>query len=153
VGLDGRDLWVWKFRSMSPGADQVQETLMDARGADPLLFKLRDDPRVTPVGRLLRRYSVDELPQLFNVLAGQMSLVGPRPQVAAEVAQYSHTMHHRLRVRPGITGLWQVSGRSDLTPEEAARLDLYYVENWSMAGDLMILARTVRAVLRHDGAY
>jgi exopolysaccharide biosynthesis polyprenyl glycosylphosphotransferase len=153
VGLDGRELWVWKFRSMRPGADQVQDALMDDLGADPLLFKVRDDPRVTPVGRLLRRYSVDELPQLLNVLAGQMSLVGPRPQVAAEVAQYSHTMHRRLRVRPGITGLWQVSGRSDLTPEEAARLDLYYVENWSMAGDLMILARTVRAVLRHDGAY
>lgn len=153
VGLDGRELWVWKFRTMRQGADQAQDALIAGLGADPLLFKLRDDPRVTSVGRFLRRYSIDELPQLLNVLAGQMSLVGPRPQVAAEVAQYTQAMYRRLRVRPGLTGLWQVSGRSDLTPDEAARLDLYYVENWSMAGDLMILARTVRAVLRHDGAY
>ncbi len=153
IGLNGQEFGVWKFRSMSVDADRAHASLLDAHGADALLFKLADDPRITRVGGFLRKYSVDELPQLLNVLAGQMSLVGPRPQVEAEVASYNHSMHRRLLVRPGMTGLWQVSGRSDLTSDESARLDLYYVENWSMAGDLMILARTIRAVLRHDGAY
>jgi exopolysaccharide biosynthesis polyprenyl glycosylphosphotransferase len=153
IGLNGREFGVWKFRSMVAGADRGHAALVDQSGAGALLFKLADDPRVTTVGRFIRRYSLDELPQLLNVVAGQMSLVGPRPQVAAEVAAYAPTMHRRLLVRPGITGLWQVSGRSNLTADEAARLDLYYVENWSMAADLMILARTIRAVLRHDGAY
>lgn len=153
IGLNGQEFGVWKFRSMSVDADRAHAALLDSHGADALLFKLTDDPRVTRVGSYLRRYSLDELPQLLNVLAGQMSLVGPRPQVAAEVASYTDSMHHRLKVRPGLTGLWQVSGRSNLSQPESARLDLYYVENWTMAGDLAILARTVRAVLKHEGAY
>ncbi|KRA37432.1 MULTISPECIES: sugar transferase [unclassified Nocardioides] len=153
IGLNGQEFGVWKFRSMSVDADRAHGSLLDAHGADALLFKLADDPRITRVGSFLRRYSLDELPQLLNVLAGQMSLVGPRPQVAAEVASYTDSMHHRLKVRPGLTGLWQVSGRSNLSQPESARLDLYYVENWTMAGDLAILARTVRAVLKHEGAY
>lgn len=153
IGLNGQEFGVWKFRSMVTDAHDVHADLLDKHRRDALLFKLADDPRITRVGGFLRKYSVDELPQLLNVLAGQMSLVGPRPQVEAEVASYNHSMHRRLLVRPGMTGLWQVSGRSDLTSDESARLDLYYVENWSMAGDLMILARTIRAVLRHDGAY
>ena len=108
---------------------------------------------MTRVGAFIRRYSLDELPQLLNVLRGDMSLVGPRPQVADEVALYDDSAHRRLLVRPGMTGLWQVSGRSDLTLQESMRLDLYYVDNWSMIGDLVILAKTLRAVLRHDGAY
>lgn len=153
IGLNGQEFGVWKFRSMSVGADRAHALLLDGHGADALLFKLAHDPRVTRVGSFLRRYSLDELPQLLNVLAGQMSLVGPRPQVAAEVASYTDSMYHRLKVRPGLTGLWQVSGRSNLSQPESARLDLYYVENWTMAGDLTILARTVRAVLKHEGAY
>lgn len=153
IGLNGREFGVWKFRSMVPDADCIQDALLAEHDAGVLLFKVKNDPRVTRVGSFIRRYSLDELPQLFNVLSGQMSLVGPRPQVAEEVAAYDNSAHRRLLVRPGITGLWQVSGRSDLTWEESVRLDLYYVENWSMAGDLVILAKTVRAVLRHDGAY
>jgi len=153
IGLGGEEFDLWKFRSMVLDADAHHAALVDRSGGDPLLFKLRDDPRVTPVGRVLRRWSLDELPQLVNVVAGQMSLVGPRPQVAAEVACYSPAMRRRLRVRPGMTGLWQVSGRSDLTAEEAERLDVSYVENWSMAADLTILARTARAVIRGGGAF
>lgn len=153
IGLNGHEFGVWKFRSMAVDAEREHADLLDEHSCDALLFKLANDPRVTRVGGFLRRYSLDELPQLLNVLAGQMSLVGPRPQVAAEVASYNRSMHRRLLVRPGMTGLWQVSGRSDLSSSESARLDLYYVENWTMAGDLMILARTIRAVLRHDGAY
>ena len=152
VGVSGREFTLWKFRSMVADAGEQHAALVESHGG-PLLFKLRSDPRATRVGAFIRRYSLDELPQLFNVLAGTMSLVGPRPQVAAEVAQYDDAAHRRLLVRPGITGLWQVSGRSDLTWDEAVRLDLYYVDNWSMAGDLVILLRTLRAVLRHDGAY
>ena len=121
-------------------------------GAGPL-FKMRRDPRITRVGHLLRRYSLDELPQLFNVLAGSMSLVGPRPPLPAEVAGYSTEVHRRLHVRPGLTGLWQVSGRSNLSWEESVRLDLRYVENWSLALDALILWKTVGAVLKGDGAY
>ena len=114
---------------------------------------MKDDPRITPPGRWLRRFSIDELPQLFNVFRGHMSLVGPRPQVAAEVAMYDDAMRRRLHVRPGMTGLWQVSGRNDLTIEEAIRLDLYYVDNWSLAQDLSILVRTLGAVIGARGAY
>ncbi len=114
---------------------------------------MADDPRVTAPGRWLRRYSIDELPQLVNVLRGDMSLVGPRPPLPHEVAQYDTAMARRLRVRPGMTGLWQVSGRSNLSWSEAIRLDLYYVDNWSMLQDLSILARTLTAVLRSHGAY
>ena len=153
VGAHGSEFDVWKFRSMVTEASDQHNEMIAAIGTTALLFKVKDDPRVTRVGRFIRRYSLDELPQLVNVLLGQMSLVGPRPQVAAEVAGYDETAHRRLLVRPGITGLWQVSGRSDLTWEEAVRLDLSYVDNWSMTSDIVILARTVRAVLRHDGAY
>ena len=114
---------------------------------------MRDDPRVTRVGRWIRRLSIDELPQLINVLRGEMSLVGPRPPLRGEVATYTETVHRRMLVKPGITGLWQVSGRSDLPWDEAVRLDLYYVENWSLIQDLVILWRTFRPVLRGTGAY
>lgn len=150
VGVDGAVFNLWKFRSMVNDAAAHHDEL---RGTLPaLLFKLHQDPRVTRVGRQLRRYSLDELPQLVNVLRGEMSLVGPRPQVPAEVAEYDDDTFRRLRVRPGMTGLWQVSGRSTLSVEESVRLDLMYVDNWSMAGDVVILARTIAAVVRHDGA-
>lgn len=136
-----------KFRSMRVGADRELAGLLEAQGtAETPLFKIKDDPRITPVGRFIRRYSLDELPQIFDVLGGAMSLVGPRPQIAAEVALYSGAARRRLLARPGITGLWQVSGRSSLEWEDALRLDLYYVENWSLAGDLVILTKTAKAV-------
>ncbi|MFC8682672.1 sugar transferase [Microbacterium ureisolvens] len=148
IGRNGVPFSMLKFRSMTAGADSQLSTLLATQGAgDAPLFKIRDDPRVTPVGRVLRKYSLDELPQLVNVLDGSMSLVGPRPQVAAEVALYSDAAKRRLLARPGITGLWQVSGRSSTTWEEAVKLDLYYVENWTLAGDALILAKTVGAVL------
>lgn len=148
IGRKGQPFAMLKFRSMRTGADKELQALLQAQGtAQQPLFKVRDDPRITPVGRVLRKYSLDELPQLFNVLDGSMSLVGPRPQIAAEVALYSDAHRRRLLVRPGITGLWQVSGRSSLTWEQAVRLDLYYVENWSFLGDLLILFKTVKAVL------
>ena len=154
IGLNGTPFKMWKFRSMVVGADDHLRSLLDAQGtSDRPLFKIADDPRITPVGKFIRRYSLDELPQFFNVLAGSMSLVGPRPQVAAEVALYEGGAHRRLFMRPGISGLWQVSGRSDLDWDDAIRLDLYYVENWSLTGDLVILWRTLRAVLAKDGAY
>jgi lipopolysaccharide/colanic/teichoic acid biosynthesis glycosyltransferase len=117
------------------------------------LFKLRDDPRITKVGAKLRKYSLDELPQLINVLRGQMSLVGPRPPLASEVETYANHVRRRLLVKPGMTGLWQINGRSDLSWDESVRFDLYYVENWSVMSDLMILLRTGRAVLHASGAY
>ena len=155
VGVDGETFTLWKLRSMYVDADARRDELI-ARGegdGDGVLFKMRDDPRVTAVGRFLRRFSLDELPQLLNVVKGDMSLVGPRPPLAEEVAVYEDPVHRRLRVRPGLTGLWQVSGRSDLSWEESVRLDLRYVDNWSVAMDLMILWKTVRAVLRPAGAY
>jgi lipopolysaccharide/colanic/teichoic acid biosynthesis glycosyltransferase len=114
---------------------------------------MKDDPRVTSVGRFLRRYSLDELPQLINVLRGEMSLIGPRPPLRTEVEDYEDHVHRRFLVKPGITGLWQVNGRSNLSWEESVRLDLYYVENWTLTGDLVILFRTAQAVLGRDGAY
>lgn len=144
-----------KFRSMNNGSERAlpdQDELGSAVG-NTVLFKMRDDPRVTPIGRVLRRYSLDELPQLFNVLIGNMSLVGPRPPLETEVAAYETHVHRRFLVKPGMTGLWQVSGRSNLSWEDSVRLDLYYVENWSMTGDLVILWRTAMAVLRREGAY
>ena len=117
------------------------------------LFKMRADPRITRVGRVLRRYSLDELPQLFNVLCGHMSLVGPRPPLPHEVAAYEERMRRRLLVKPGMTGLWQVTGRSDLSWEESVRLDVYYAENWTPFLDLLILAQTARAVVSGRGAY
>jgi lipopolysaccharide/colanic/teichoic acid biosynthesis glycosyltransferase len=142
-----------KFRTMVVDAEERRITLLGRNeGAGPL-FKMRHDPRVTKVGRWLRRLSIDEAPQLINVLRGQMSLVGPRPPLRSEVATYSGDVHRRLLVKPGITGLWQVSGRSDLTWEESVRLDLYYVENWSLIQDLLIVWRTIGAVCKSAGAY
>ena len=153
VGQNGREFTLWKFRSMRPDAEAVREELLDRNEHDGVLFKIKKDPRVTPVGRVLRRLSLDELPQIVNVVRGDMSLVGPRPPLPAEVAAYRSDVRRRLLVKPGLTGLWQVSGRSDLTWEESVRLDLHYVENWSVALDAMILWKTVGAVLRGRGAY
>jgi exopolysaccharide biosynthesis polyprenyl glycosylphosphotransferase len=154
VGRDGSIFTMLKFRSMYVDAEARLAGLAGhSDHGDGILFKMRDDPRVTPVGRLLRKYSLDELPQLFNVLLGSMSLVGPRPPLPREVARYEEHVHRRLLVKPGLTGLWQVSGRSDLSWDESVRLDLYYVENWSLALDLAIIARTVWAVLQGRGAY
>ncbi len=153
VGRDGREFRMVKFRSMYLDAEARLAELRHLNEHDGLLFKMRDDPRVTPVGRWLRRLSLDELPQLFNVLSGRMSLVGPRPPLPAEVAAYPLDVRRRLAVKPGMTGLWQVSGRSDLSWEEAVRLDLSYVENWSLSLDLVILLRTLSAVVRSSGAY
>ena len=153
-GRGGRPFTMYKYRSMRVGAEaQLQTLLSDNEHAEGLLFKIRRDPRVTAVGRWLRRYSLDELPQLLNVAKGDMSLVGPRPPLPSEVARYDGEVHRRLLVKPGLTGLWQVSGRSDLTWEESVRLDLEYVENWSLAMDFMILWKTAFAVMRADGAY
>ncbi|CAM4007370.1 sugar transferase [Tsukamurella strandjordii] len=153
VGARGRTFRMVKFRSMVDGADRYRDTLADKDVGAGVLFKIPDDPRVTRVGRLLRRYSVDELPQFINVLTGEMSVVGPRPALPAEVAQYPPVMRRRHLVKPGITGAWQVSGRSDLSWDESVRLDLGYVENWSIFTDLSIVARTVRTVVRSSGAY
>jgi exopolysaccharide biosynthesis polyprenyl glycosylphosphotransferase len=155
VGLNGQHFRMVKFRSMVVDAEQrlaMLTTLSRVEG-NSVMFKMKNDPRVTPLGRFLRRFSLDELPQLFNVLGGSMSLVGPRPPLDSEVAVYEHHVHRRFLVKPGITGLWQVSGRSNLSWEDTVRLDLYYVENWSITGDLIILWRTARAVLARDGAY
>jgi exopolysaccharide biosynthesis polyprenyl glycosylphosphotransferase len=154
MGQDGREIKVYKFRSMYRDADKQRQDLLEMNESEGgMLFKIRTDPRVTPFGRLLRRCSLDELPQLFNVIGGSMSLVGPRPPLPDEVERYESHAHRRLLVKPGMTGLWQVSGRSDLSWDESVRLDLYYVENWSLALDLAIIARTVWAVLRTRGAY
>jgi len=153
VGRNGRPFHVCKFRTMVTDAEQQKALLEERNEANGVLFKIKDDPRITRVGFILRRYSLDELPQLFNVLAGTMSLVGPRPALPEEAANYGEEVHRRLAVRPGITGLWQVSGRSDLPWEEAVRLDLRYVENWSFALDLQILWKTWSAVTHGHGAY
>ncbi|MBB5917215.1 exopolysaccharide biosynthesis polyprenyl glycosylphosphotransferase [Nocardia transvalensis] len=153
IGRDGKPFRMIKFRSMYVDADAHVAKLIAAAGGNPLFFKMRDDPRVTSVGRLIRKYSLDELPQFFNVLRGDMSVVGPRPQVRREVDSYDGMMRRRLLVKPGVTGLWQVSGRSDLSIEDAMRLDLSYVENWSMVLDLLLIARTIGAVTKGDGAY
>lgn len=148
VGLNGRPFKMLKFRSMRVGADRELKALLEAQGTGQQpLFKVKDDPRITPVGKFIRKYSLDELPQFFNVLGGSMSLVGPRPQIAAEVALYTDVARRRLLARPGITGLWQVSGRSTTTWEETVRLDLYYVENWSLLSDIAILMKTAKAVV------
>ncbi len=152
VGHHGEPFVMLKFRTMVEGADSLREELTHDEGAGPL-FKLRDDPRTTAVGSWLRGYSLDELPQLVNVLRGEMSLVGPRPSLPGEAARYEPEMRRRFLVRPGMTGLWQVSGRSDLSWSESVRLDLRYVENWSLTLDAMILWKTVRAVLGRQGAY
>jgi exopolysaccharide biosynthesis polyprenyl glycosylphosphotransferase len=153
VGRDGRVFRMWKFRTMVEGAEDRIDEVRDLADPEHVLFKLADDPRVTPVGRWLRRHSLDELPQLWNVLRGDMSVVGPRPPLPGEVERYGDDAHRRLLVKPGLTGLWQVSGRADLSWQDAVRLDLYYVENWSWVLDALILARTVPAVVRGRGAY
>ncbi|SED28598.1 sugar transferase [Streptomyces melanosporofaciens] len=153
VGKDGREFTILKFRTMVAGAHRARTELADRNEGAGLLFKLRRDPRVTRVGAVLRRYSLDELPQLFNVLTGSMSLVGPRPPLPEESAAYDPDIRRRLLVKPGLTGLWQISGRSDLPWEEAVRLDLRYVEDWSLALDTVILWKTLRAVLHGQGAY
>ncbi|MDC7121638.1 sugar transferase [Cellulomonas fimi] len=155
IGKDGRRFRMLKFRSMVADAHERLSDVLAAEGVTgiALFYKPKNDPRVTRVGRVLRRFSLDELPQLFNVLRGEMSLVGPRPQIAEEVAQYDRAAHRRLLVKPGLTGLWQVSGRSDLTPEAGLRADVSYVENWTLFTDLLILARTVKVVVSRSGAY
>ncbi|MGD9483900.1 sugar transferase [Streptomyces sp. TRM70308] len=153
IGKDGREFTMVKFRTMVAGADRTRAELADRNEGAGLLFKLRRDPRVTRVGAVLRRYSIDELPQLLNVLTGSMSLVGPRPPLPEESAAYGPDIRRRLLVKPGLTGLWQISGRSDLSWEEAVRLDLRYVEDWSLALDTVILWKTLRAVVYGQGAY
>lgn len=154
IGIDGKPFDMLKFRSMRTGSDAQLKELLEKSGSGlGPLAKIDNDPRLTPIGSFIRRFSLDELPQLVNVLNGTMSLVGPRPQRQFEVDLYDHIAHRRLRVRPGMTGLWQVSGRSDLTWEDAIRLDTFYVENWSLTGDMSILWRTFRAVVRSEGAY
>lgn len=167
VGLGESPFQMTKFRSMAVDAEERLAALQAAQAQEQartnghagsvidrgVLFKMEDDPRVTRVGRWIRRYSIDELPQLFDVLAGKMSLVGPRPPLPSEVQRYGHDVHRRLLVKPGMTGLWQINGRSDLSWEEAVRFDLYYVDNWSIMQDLIILWRTASAVFGQRGAY
>ena len=154
VGARGEEFEMLKFRTMCVDAEQRLAALQGAADAgNVVMFKMKDDPRITRVGKVLRRFSIDELPQLINVLRGEMSLVGPRPPLPREVEGYESDAVRRLRVRPGLTGLWQVSGRSNLSWDESLRLDLWYVDNWCLALDLQILARTARAVLRGTGAY
>jgi len=153
VGKDGRAFRIYKFRTMVVDAEQRKAELFATNETDGILFKLRNDPRVTSVGAHLRRWSVDELPQLINVFLGDMSLVGPRPALPDEAEKYAEHVHRRLVVKPGITGLWQVSGRSDLSWDESVRLDLRYVENWSFALDLQILWKTISVLVRRSGAY
>jgi exopolysaccharide biosynthesis polyprenyl glycosylphosphotransferase len=153
VGLDGSTFTMYKLRSMVVDAEDRRSDLLDLTDRDGLMFKMHADPRITRVGKVLRRFSIDELPQLWNVVKGDMSLVGPRPPLPSEYEAYHDAVHRRLRVRPGLTGLWQVSGRADLTWEESVRLDLRYVDNWSIALDLQILWKTARAVVKGSGAY
>jgi exopolysaccharide biosynthesis polyprenyl glycosylphosphotransferase len=152
IGLNGNPFHMLKFRSMKEDADAELAGLLAAQGRDnEPLFKVQNDPRVTPIGRVLRKHSLDEFPQLLNVLRGDMSLVGPRPQRDGEVALYDDAARRRLLLKPGMSGLWQIGGRSTLSWEDSIRLDLYYVENWSIVGDLVILWRTLKAVLAPGG--
>jgi exopolysaccharide biosynthesis polyprenyl glycosylphosphotransferase len=153
IGIDGKPFQMLKLRTMVEDADKQLPTLLDLNQCDGLLFKVKNDPRVTPVGRVLRRFSIDELPQFINVLRQEMSVVGPRPPLRREVERYDDDLQRRLLVKPGVTGLWQVSGRSDLPWDKSVRLDLSYVDNWSMAGDVLIIAKTLGAVLQRTGAY
>jgi exopolysaccharide biosynthesis polyprenyl glycosylphosphotransferase len=154
IGLNGRAFEIVKFRTMVDGADLMLNDVADLNEfSGGVLFKIREDPRVTSVGSILRKYSLDEIPQFINVLRGQMSVVGPRPPLASEVESYDSNVMRRLLVKPGITGLWQVSGRSDLSWEDSVRLDLYYVENWSMMADLLIAIKTAKVMVHQTGAY
>ena len=155
VGVGSTTFKMIKFRSMVADAHSQLDEVLAAEGIDNvgLFYKPKNDARVTRVGRYLRKYSLDELPQLVNVLCGHMSLVGPRPQIAREVALYDRTAHRRLMVKPGLTGLWQISGRSELSAEEGIRMDVFYAENWTLFGDFLILARTAKAMFGGEGAY
>jgi exopolysaccharide biosynthesis polyprenyl glycosylphosphotransferase len=153
VGKNGKTFQIYKFRTMVVDAEQRLAELQDRNEFDGVLFKIRRDPRITPIGARLRKWSLDELPQLFNIVLGEMSLVGPRPPLPAEAALYADHVRRRLVVRPGLTGLWQISGRSDLTWDESVRLDIRYVENWSLALDLQILWKTFSVLVRGSGAY
>jgi exopolysaccharide biosynthesis polyprenyl glycosylphosphotransferase len=153
VGRDGKTFGMLKFRSMVVDADRRLVELQASSDGNGVLFKMRNDPRVTPVGRILRRYSLDELPQLINVVLGQMSLVGPRPPLPQETERYGFDMRRRFLVKPGMTGLWQISGRSDLSWDDSVRIDVRYVENWSFWMDLFILWKTIGAVRGGSGAY
>lgn len=153
VGRDGVPFKVLKFRTMVTNAEQLLIDLRDMNEADGPLFKMKDDPRVTRVGKIMRKFSIDELPQFINVLRNEMSMVGPRPALPTEVEQWGEALHGRLRVKPGITGMWQVNGRSSSSFEDYERLDLYYVDNWSLATDLAIVARTIPSVVLRRGAY
>jgi exopolysaccharide biosynthesis polyprenyl glycosylphosphotransferase len=153
VGRNLETFRMYKFRSMVADAPERLAELVDKNEGSGVLFKMRDDPRVTPIGRIIRKYSLDELPQIWNVLKGDMSLVGPRPPLPSEVQSYRGKINRRMYIKPGLTGMWQISGRSNLSSEDSTRLDLYYVENWSVVGDLIIMWRTVKVVLMPVGAY
>lgn len=153
IGRGGREFTVYKFRTMREGAEQERDALRDLNEAQGALFKIREDPRCTELGRFLRRSSLDEWPQFYNVLRGDMSIVGPRPQLAAEVEQYQPWQRKRLETWPGMTGLWQVSGRSDLSFDDMVLLDIYYVENWSLLLDLRIALKTIPTLILGTGAY
>ena len=153
VGRNGQTFVIYKFRSMTVDAPERLAELRSADEGNGVLFKMKNDPRVTRLGRSLRKYSIDELPQIWNVLKGDMSLVGPRPPLPDEVEGYEDRVRRRLYTRPGLTGMWQVNGRSSLSWEDSVRLDLYYVENWSVIGDLMIMWRTLRVLVEPVGAY
>ncbi|KFF57953.1 polyprenyl glycosylphosphotransferase, partial [Cryobacterium sp. MLB-32] len=152
-GRNGLTFRIVKFRSMVRSAEDDLAGVLDQNQAAGLLFKIRNDPRITRVGKVLRRYSLDELPQFWNILVGEMSIVGPRPPLPSEVEGYDSHVHRRLYIKPGLTGMWQVNGRSNLSWDDSVRLDLYYVENWSLAGDLMIIWRTFKVIVQSDGAY
>lgn len=154
IGLHGRPFKMYKFRSMVTNAEDLKKKLAEENGqSDRFIFKMKDDPRITKIGHFIRKTSLDEFPQFFNVLKGDMSLVGPRPALPEEVARYGSLYSARLLVKPGITGPWQVSGRSDLSQEQSEYLDVSYIENWSITGDLAILAKTVLVVFRGTGSY
>jgi exopolysaccharide biosynthesis polyprenyl glycosylphosphotransferase len=153
VGVEGRTFMMCKFRTMVVGAEDLRHQLHAHNEADGLLFKMRVDPRVTRLGRWLRRFAIDELPQLLNVVKGEMSLVGPRPALPSEMLNYDERSRGRLRVKPGLTGLWQVNGRHELVFEDYMRYDLFYVENWSVVMDLYILAKTIPALIAARGSY
>ncbi|MEV0294455.1 sugar transferase [Nocardia sp. NPDC050710] len=153
IGLSGKPFHMLKFRSMRLDADVMVAELIESNDGDPIFSRMKDDPRVTPIGKVIRKHSLDELPQFISVLQGRMSIVGPRPHFQRDVDSYNRETRRRLLVKPGVTGLWQVSGRSDLSLEDAVRLDLSYVENWSMTLDLLLIAKTIGAVARAEGAY
>lgn len=153
MGKDGRTFKMWKFRSMVTGADKMVDKLLKKNDVEGAMFKIKHDPRITRVGRVIRKYSLDELPQLYNVLRGDMSLVGPRPPLPREVVKYTDYDRQRLAVVPGVTGLWQVSGRNELSFDEMVRLDIQYINNACVTEDLRILFKTVLVVVHPTGAY